>query len=151
MTFQRAGGASTIDMQFVRTATGFKDPTIRRKLYEIFLAWLIQFRYPKIIILRSYIACAFFGPHLYGVERASIRLYGKSSLLVTEQEAAELAAMLVYPRPLRPRDEWMTKVKRRAAYGRSWVERLEKSFEQIPTCWERKLSTRLRTPRFAAV
>jgi transglycosylase-like protein len=43
----RYGGASTIDMQFVRTATGFREKTIKRKLYEILLAMLIQFRYNK--------------------------------------------------------------------------------------------------------
>ena len=30
------GGASTIDMQLVRTATGYRERTLRRKLYEIF-------------------------------------------------------------------------------------------------------------------
>ncbi len=132
ITFQRAGGASTIDMQFVRTATGFRDLTAKRKIYEILLAWLIQFRYQKLVILRSYLACAFFGSHLYGCEKASRSLYGKHPTMLNEQEAAELAAMLVYPRPLRPSDEWTAQVKRRATYGLSWVGRLEKSFKQVP-------------------
>lgn len=45
ITFRRHGGASTIDMQFVRTSTGYKERTIARKLYEILLAFIIQFRY----------------------------------------------------------------------------------------------------------
>ena len=132
ITFRRAGGASTIDMQFVRTATGFKELTVRRKAYEILLAWLIQFRYAKIVILRSYLGCAFFGSHLYGCVKASRVVYGKHPTMLTQEEAAELASMLVYPRPLRPTDNWTRKVQRRAAYGRAWVKRLEKSFEQIP-------------------
>lgn len=132
LTFRRFGGASTIDMQFVRTATGFRDRTAMRKLYEILLAMLIQFRYTKLVILRSYLDCAFFGSHLYGVKKASKALYNKHPFVLTEQEAAEIAAMLVYPRPLRPNDKWMGRIQRRAAYGLQWVRRLEKSFDKIP-------------------
>src|SRR5260370_30708064 len=52
LTFRRHGGASTIDMQFVRTVTGYKELTITRKLYEMLLSILIQYRYSKIVILR---------------------------------------------------------------------------------------------------
>ena len=38
LTLRRHGGFSTIDMQFVRTITGFRQHTIRRKVYEIVLA-----------------------------------------------------------------------------------------------------------------
>lgn len=132
LTFRRTGGASTIDMQFVRTATGFRDLTAKRKLYEIFLAWLIQFRYSKLIILRSYLACAFFGSHLYGAEKASRSVYGKLPTILDAAEAAELASMLVYPRPIRPTDEWTRKIQRRAAYGRSRINRFEQRFQQKP-------------------
>src|SRR5665213_972627 len=43
--FRRHGGASTIDMQFVRTITGYRDRKIARKLYEMLLTVLIQYRY----------------------------------------------------------------------------------------------------------
>lgn len=132
LTFRRAGGASTIDMQFVRTATGFKELTAKRKLYEVLLAWLIQFRYSKLVILRSYLACAFFGSHLYGAEKASRSIYRKLPTMLDATEAAELASMLVYPRPLRPTDEWTRKVQRRAAYGRARINRLEQRLQQEP-------------------
>jgi hypothetical protein len=45
LTFRRFGGASTIDMQLVRTATGYRQITLRRKLYEMLLAWITQYRY----------------------------------------------------------------------------------------------------------
>ena len=51
VTLRPHGGASTIDMQFVRTATGFRERTFRRKLYEIFLAVLIQTKFKKMAIL----------------------------------------------------------------------------------------------------
>jgi membrane carboxypeptidase/penicillin-binding protein PbpC len=132
ITFRRVGGASTIDMQFVRTATGFREKTFRRKLYEILLARIIQFRYSKIVILRSYLACAFFGSRVYGSEKAAAKIFAKRVAMLDDQQAAELAAMLVYPRPLRPEGKWSAKVKRCAAYGLHWKRRLEQRFEKIP-------------------
>lgn len=55
------GGASTIDMQLVRTVTGYKQMTLKRKLYESLLAYLMLFRCSKICILRSYLDIAYFG------------------------------------------------------------------------------------------
>ena len=126
------GGASTIDMQFVRTATGFREKTIRRKLYEIFLAVLIQYRYSKRTILRSYLRCAFFGSHLIGANRAALALFGVSMYQLSLEQAATLAAMLVYPLPLHPTAEWSAKVVRRAGYGQRRMLRLKQSFQQIP-------------------
>jgi membrane peptidoglycan carboxypeptidase len=94
-SFRKFGGASTIDMQFVRTATGYYEPTIRRKLYEILLAYLIQFRYMKIEILRSYLDCAFFGSHIYGVKKAANVIFNKHPDTLNRSEASIIAAMLV--------------------------------------------------------
>lgn len=133
MFSRKHGGASTIDMQFVRTVTGFKEKTVKRKLYEVLLAWIIQYRYSKLLILRSYLECAFFGSHLYGADRSSVKINGKAVVLLSDDEAALLAAMLVYPRPARPVKEWRSKVERRAAYGLRRMRRFKKSLEKIPT------------------
>jgi membrane peptidoglycan carboxypeptidase len=132
---QRYGGASTIDMQFVRTATGFRERTISRKLHEILLAILIQYRYSKREILRSYLSCAFFGSHLYGIEHACLAVYGKRSDDLTENEAADIAAMLVYPRPLSGSVTWRLNVSRRANYAKRLRPSLEKRFQKLPG-WE---------------
>lgn len=132
LTGRRVGGASTIDMQFVRTATGFREKTLRRKLYEILLARIIQFRYSKTVILRSYLACAFFGSHIYGIENAAKKAFAKNLAMLNDEQLAEIAAMLVYPRPLRPSDKWMHKVQCRAGYGLRWKGRLEQRFKKIP-------------------
>lgn len=132
LTFRRHGGASTIDMQFVRTATGYRQKTIRRKLYEMFLVYLIQFRYSKVVILRSYLACAFFGSHLFGADRAARKVYGRNANELSAEEAAALAAMLVYPRPSSPTPAWELKVQRRARYGiRIYVTNKER-FDKLP-------------------
>lgn len=133
LLFQRHGGASTIDMQFVRTATGYRQRTLRRKLYEMFLAWLIQYRYNKFEILRSYLKCAFFGSHLYGFEAAIQRIYDKNDGDKLDlDESAQLAAMLVYPRPLSPNPEWERKLSRRANHAKWLYPRLKQRFRKLP-------------------
>lgn len=132
LMMQRHGGASTIDMQLVRTATGFRERTLRRKLYEILLAMLIQYRYNKLQIFRSYLRCAFFGSRLNGVDSVCTRIYQKDAAALSIDEAAEVAAMLVYPRPLVPTAEWRLKLSRRANYARRLYPRLEESFDKLP-------------------
>jgi membrane carboxypeptidase/penicillin-binding protein len=129
------GGASTIDMQFVRMATGYYERTMRRKIYEMVLAVLIQFRYPKIVILRSYLRHAFFGSHLYGAEKACSVTFGKPLWNLTPTEAAKLASMLVYPRPQRPTKKWEANIERRSKFIEAMLPRLEKRFEKLPG-WE---------------
>jgi membrane peptidoglycan carboxypeptidase len=132
MLFRNHGGASTIDMQFVRTATNFRRKTIGRKVYETILATLIQFRYPKFTILRSYLRSAYFGSGLYGAEKASLKEFGRALGDLSSKEAATVAAMLVYPRPVRPRSSWRLKIERRSAYGLARLRRLEQSLAQLP-------------------
>lgn len=132
ITFRRHGGASTIDMQLIRTSTGYRAHTFKRKAYEMLLAWLIQFRYSKIVILRSYLACAFFGSRLRGAEVAARKMFAKAATDLSIDEAAIVAAMLVYPKPLQPTNKWQSRLDRRAEYGkRVYIARKER-FDQMP-------------------
>lgn len=135
VTLRKHGGASTIDMQFVRTATGYYERTLRRKIYEMLLAALIQFRLSKIEILRSYLNHAYFGSQLYGAEKASRALFAKSLLNIAPAEAAMLASMLVYPCPRDQNKNWLAKVHRRSEFIQTILPRFEKSFEKLPG-WE---------------
>jgi membrane peptidoglycan carboxypeptidase len=132
LTFDRHGGASTIDMQFVRTATGYRARTLRRKAYEMFLAWLIQYRYTKFQILRSYLACAFFGSRIFGVRDAARIINHQEPSHLSFDHAAQIAAMLVYPKPLVPTEEWRVKIRRRAAYAKRLYPRLKKRLHKLP-------------------
>jgi membrane peptidoglycan carboxypeptidase len=132
ITFRRHGGASTIDMQFVRTVTGYRSLTFRRKLYEILLALIINFRYDKRTILRSYLACAFLGSHLIGITRASYGIYGKAVEELSIEEAAFISAMLVYPRPRSEPLTWKAKVTRRAKYGIGVYLANKERFDKLP-------------------
>ena len=133
VTFRSHGGASTIDMQFVRTCTGYKERTLTRKLYEMFLAVIIQFRYSKIEILRSYLTCAYFGSHRRGANAAAQIMFGKKADDLSVDEAAFIAAMLVYPRPRDPTEEWTLRVGRRADYGKRIYIANKERFDQLPS------------------
>src|SRR5438552_4080695 len=98
------------------------------------LSFLIQYRYSKIQILRSYLDLAFFGSHLYGIDNALRFLFNKNRYFdeLTPGEAAIIASLLVYPRPLVPNDLWHDKVRKRAEYLLSLYPRFEQRFEKLP-------------------
>ncbi len=133
---RKHGGASTIDMQFVRTVTGFRAPTIQRKIYEALLALAIQFRHKKIEILRSYLDCAFFGSGLIGANAAAQRIFNKNANGLSIEEASFVSAMLAYPRPLEGLPRWERRARRRAEYAVAVFElckgRLAGSYEIAP-------------------
>ena len=114
---RKHGGASTIDMQFVRTVTGYRAPTMKRKIYEGFLALVIQSRHKKLEILRSYLDCAFFGSGLIGANAAAQRVFNKNADRLSLEEASFISAMLAYPRPLQGLPRWEQRARRRAAYA----------------------------------
>jgi len=132
MTFRRHGGASTIDMQLVRTITGYKELTFQRKIYECLLATIIQRRYSKIRILRTYLNCAFFGSHLIGASKASELMFRVAPDHLSNEQAAFIAAMLVCPRPTHPTEQWQSRIQRRANYGYSIYINNKDRFDQHP-------------------
>ncbi len=97
---RRARGASTIEMQLVRTITSRYDRTFRRKMREILLSLIIQLRYSKINMLRAYLRVAFFGSRLNGIEAASQKVFSSSSNNLDIDQATKIASMLIYPLPL---------------------------------------------------
>ncbi|MGO4727535.1 MULTISPECIES: transglycosylase domain-containing protein [Inquilinus] len=131
VAFQKHGGASTIDMQLVRTATGYRDRKIRRKLHEALLAYIIQHRYSKLEILRSYLRIAYFGTGMKGSEAAAYRLYNMHPTQLNVDQAASVAAMLVFPRPRDPGEGWTRKHLRRANYIKAVYARYKERFDKI--------------------
>lgn len=117
LTFRKHGGASTIEMQFVRTCTGYKELTLRRKIYEMFLAWALLHRATKLEILRSYLRIAYFGTGIRGISQVSAALFNKNYVELSESESFMVASMLVYPRPRDHSVNWQTRVLKRTNYG----------------------------------
>lgn len=119
VTLRKHGGASTIDMQMVRTLTGYRDLTFKRKIYEMILSFLVNCGFSKKEIMKCYMDNAYFGAGLIGVNKASMAEYGKSLYEINSDEKARLAAMLLTPRPKEPTDRWRSVVKARAVYAQS--------------------------------
>ena len=115
--YGNGGGASTIEQQLVRTITRRRDRTLKRKMYEIYLAYRLRRRHSKVEILRVYETLAYFGEGVQGVEAAAQRLFRKTSLQLDFYEAATVAACLVNPIPTKPGPSWHLRVSRRRDYA----------------------------------
>lgn len=134
------GGASTIDMQLFRTASDRYERTLRRKLREFVGVIVMQRKFSKLGILRAYLRIAYFGTGLKGSRAAARELFPHTvdeydieldASKLTLDEAAQLAALLVYPKPRLPNANWQTKVRRRADYGLALYARREEALDQI--------------------
>lgn len=131
LTLRRYGGASTIDIQLFRTVSDRYERSLRRKVREAIGAFALQRKLPKTVLLRVYLAEAYFGTGLVGAEAASFEMFQKSADELTIEEAATVASMLVYPKPRIPSAHWHAKVRRRAHYGGILVRSGKQHFYQV--------------------
>ncbi|RFC46289.1 MAG: penicillin-binding protein 1A [Verrucomicrobia bacterium] len=99
-------GASTLTQQLARNTftedLPSKDRSIRRKVFEMFVAWEVENRLTKIQILELYLNRVFFGSSFYGAEAAAQGYFGKSAKELSPSEAALLAGLLRSPNQLSP-------------------------------------------------
>jgi len=91
-------GASTISQQLVKNLYLSPSKNPARKFTEALLTWRMERTLSKRRILELYLNVAEWGEGIFGVEAASLHYYGKSSALLTPQEAARLVAVLPNPR-----------------------------------------------------
>ncbi|HGY5077652.1 TPA: biosynthetic peptidoglycan transglycosylase [Citrobacter gillenii] len=77
---KKHGGASTINMQLVRTITNRREITIQRKIREMILSLMIDFKFSKKQILDSYLENAYFGYKLNGIHSALELFFGNRNL-----------------------------------------------------------------------
>ncbi len=90
-------GASTITQQLAKNL--YLSPTRNplRKLKEAVTAYRLELALPKRRILELYLNVAELGAGVWGVEAASRRYYRTSARLLTQSQAAALAATLPFP------------------------------------------------------
>lgn len=117
LTGRDGGGASTIEQQLVRTITNRRERTLWRKVREIVLACIISRRYGKIRLLRVYLGIAYFGYGLNGICRSSEAHFAKKPEHLSDDEAALLAGLLLYPCPKKINQRWEHLIRRRANYA----------------------------------
>ena len=94
----RPEGASTIEMQIVRIATGRLERSLGRKLLEMGLATLVTRAIPKEALPSVYLQIGYFGWHMNGFEAACNRL-GVNAATMSPEQTAGLVARLKYPQP----------------------------------------------------
>ncbi len=90
-------GASTITQQVARNFFLSSEQTIKRKLYEILLAWKIEKTLTKDQILELYMNQIYLGQRAYGFASAAQIYFGKRLSEISIAEAAMLAGMPTAP------------------------------------------------------
>jgi Membrane carboxypeptidase (penicillin-binding protein) len=90
-------GGSTITQQLAKNTMLTNEKTVQRKLKEAKLARLIEKKYSKEEIIAMYLNAIYFGNGIYGIERASSKLFGKEPSELTLPEAATLAGIVKNP------------------------------------------------------
>jgi penicillin-binding protein 1A len=86
-------GASTITQQVARNFFLSSEQTIKRKLYEVLLAWKIEKTLTKDQILELYMNQIYLGQRSYGFASAAQIYFGKKLSEITVAEAAMLAGL----------------------------------------------------------
>lgn len=118
MLLHKVQGASTIEQQFVRTVTGHRQRTIRRKLREQILAILLCRQRSKVAICSAYLSIAYFGHECIGLKSM------KHVALDNDEGALRVVAHLKYPRPKNPTNSWELRIEARAIYLADYWRRL---------------------------
>ncbi|MBR7801646.1 penicillin-binding protein 1A [Undibacterium fentianense] len=95
-------GASTITQQVARNFFLSTEQTIKRKIYEILLAWKIEQNLTKDQILEVYMNQIYLGQRAYGFSSAAQIYFGKSLKDVSIAEAAMLAGLPKAPSAYNP-------------------------------------------------
>lgn len=108
-------GASTIEQQFVRVATGSYEMTIRRKIKEQALAVAVSRRRSKTQVASAYLFIAHYGSGLNGASGLG-KLCGANLNKCPAHKVYEAVARLKYPEPSHPSSAWRRKLVRRTKY-----------------------------------
>lgn len=95
-------GASTITQQVARNFFLSTEQTIKRKIYEILLAWKIEQNLTKNQILEVYMNQIYLGQRAYGFSSAAQIYFGKELKEITIAEAAMLAGLPKAPSAYNP-------------------------------------------------
>ena len=90
-------GASTITQQTAKNLFLWPGGGYFRKAIGAWFTVLIDVSWPKKRVLEMYLNIAQFGPHIFGVEAAAEKYFGKHASQLNRYEAALLAATLPDP------------------------------------------------------
>lgn len=123
LLYRQLQGASTIEQQLVRTLTGYRKLSLRRKLREMILACVMQHSLGKKEIVTLYLCCAYYGWRMNSLKEACHRM-GFYVQKLSLSEASELVARLKYPEPRIASRRFHFLIANRAAYIHLRAQRL---------------------------
>jgi len=116
-------GASTLTMQLARNSyPDLDDRSLHRKLVEMMLARRIEKACSKAQIIEHYVNRIFYGPGIYGVQRASQVYFGKHASQLNLSEAAMIAGIIRSPVRFSPFRNYEGALKERDTVLRRMVE-----------------------------
>ena len=95
-------GGSTITQQLIKNLTGDDEPTIQRKVEEIFRALDLEKKLDKTEILELYLNVVFLSNNCTGVQAAANFYFGKDVSELDLVECASLAAIVKNPSKYEP-------------------------------------------------
>jgi membrane peptidoglycan carboxypeptidase len=103
-------GASTIEMQLVRTVTGRRELSLIRKTREMIVAMCVAARRSKLEVAATYLDIAYFGTGLKGVDATARHLFrlevGRCSII----QKAVIISALKRPIPKHKTKQWYRKL-----------------------------------------
>ncbi len=118
-------GASTITQQVARNFFLSSEQTIKRKVYEVLMAWKIEQNLTKDQILEVYMNQIYLGQRAFGFSSAAQIYFGKNLKDITVAEAAMLAGLpkapsaynpVVNPKRARTRQQYILQRMRELGY-----------------------------------
>ena len=102
LTSSSKQGASTITQQVARNFFLSSEQTLKRKIYEILLAWKIEQNLSKDQIFEVYLNQIYLGQRAYGFSSAAQIYFGKKLQDISIAEAAMLAGLPKAPSRFNP-------------------------------------------------
>ncbi|MBN2846871.1 MAG: PBP1A family penicillin-binding protein [Coriobacteriia bacterium] len=116
-----AQGGSTITQQVVKLLFTDGERTLGRKIREALLAFELETRASKDLVLETYLNLVYFGEGAYGVEAASQRYFGHPASTLTLEESALLAGIIRAPSRYSPcADEDVARQRRDLVLRKMW-------------------------------
>jgi monofunctional glycosyltransferase len=92
------GGGSTITMQTAKNLFLWNKPAYLRKVFEMPLAYYMDFVLGKRRIMEIYLNIVEWAPGIFGAEAAAQHHFKRTAASLTKQEAAQLAAAIPNPK-----------------------------------------------------
>lgn len=109
-------GASTIEQQLVRVLTNRYERTVKRKLAEIWYAFLLSLRYDKKTIAWNYLINAYYGTSYTTLDSILLKFGCSIDDYFSVTICAEIVARLKYPEPKNISKERERILRRRVDY-----------------------------------